>query len=281
MMSDDARRVRELDPDGFNELRMCRDGPMLYNKHDTYIGLSLRKYGEFSQAEQELFAQLVRPGSLVVEAGANIGAHTVHLSRLVGRAGAVYAFEPQRIVYQTLCANLALNQCINVFASQMALGARTGSTLVPASDPSMRNNFGGVSLTDVSVGEPVPLVTIDGLDLPVCHLLKVDVEGMECEVLEGAGQTIDMYRPLLYVENDREDRSEQLLTLVRDLRYVAYWHIAYLFNPANFSADAEDVFAGIAATNLLCIPEEAGAAVTSLRAVTSPQDTWGLPKGRR
>ena len=59
----------------------------------------------------------------------------------------------------------------------------------------------------VGHGEPVVMVTLDAFDLPACHFLKVDVEGMEVEVLRGAQNTIATYRPLMYVENDREQRS--------------------------------------------------------------------------
>ncbi len=115
---------------------------MVYNKNDIYIGGSLQKYGEFSISEQIVFRQMLRDGMLAVEVGANIGAHTVELSRFVGTRGEVHAFEPQRIVFQTLCANLALNQCANVFAQQVALGKEPGFTMVPPVEPSARTNFG-------------------------------------------------------------------------------------------------------------------------------------------
>jgi FkbM family methyltransferase len=276
-MSHDPRRVPALDPSGFNELRMCKTGPMLYNKHDIYVGGSLAKYGEFSVAEQELFAQIVRPGMVVVEVGANIGAHTVDLARRVGSAGRVYAFEPQRIVFQTLCANLALNQCTNVYASQVAVGAASGSIVVPAVDPAVRNNFGGVTLIDAQAGETVPLVTLDSLDLPACHLLKADVEGMEIEVLAGAQRTIDSYRPFMFLENDRAERSEALLTRVAELGYQAYWHLAFLFNASNWAGDREDIFGRVASMNILCVPREMNAKVQGLRPVTSPKDWLAAP----
>src|SRR5262249_4932914 len=50
-------------------------------------------------------------------------------------------------------------------------------------------------------------VTIDSLALPSCHLIKVDVEGMELDVLEGASSTLRQFRPLLYVENDQPEKS--------------------------------------------------------------------------
>ena len=273
-MNDMKRRVIDLDPAGFNELQICRSGPMVYNKYDMYVGESLRKYGEFSIAEQEVFEQVVRPGALVVEVGANIGAHTVDLSRLVGRDGEVHAIEPQRIVFQTLCANLAINQCVNVFARQAAVGARNGTIMVPALDPSIRNNFGGLSLHNVNGGESVPLITLDSLDLPACQLLKVDVEGMEVDVVTGGEQLIQMYRPLMYLENDREDRSEALLTLVERLEYNAYWHFAQLFNPANFAGDTDNVFSIIASINILCVPKETKIGVAGMRPVRSSNETW-------
>ncbi len=130
-MSDNGLR-NLLDPNGFNALRLCRGGPMLFNKNDVYIGGSLDKYGEFSYSEQEVFGKLLREGMIVVEVGANLGAHTVELARMVGRSGSVHAFEPQRLVFQALCANLALNQCTNVFASQAALGSARGNDPGPA-----------------------------------------------------------------------------------------------------------------------------------------------------
>jgi FkbM family methyltransferase len=276
---DDKRKAEiRLDPNGFNELQMCRSGPMLYNKYDLYIGGSLQKYGEFSIAEQEVFAQLVPPGSLVVEAGANIGAHTVQLSSLVGPEGEVHAFEPQRIVFQALCANLALNQCANVYARQAAVGAETGTCAVPVIDPTTRTNFGGVSLRGVDFGEPVPLVTLDSLDFPACRLLKADVEGAEVEVLKGAEQLLATYRPMMYLENDRADRSEELLTLVERLDYRAYWHLARVFNPDNFYGEPEDIFPGVVSINILCVPKETKLTVESLRPVKSPQDTWRTPR---
>lgn len=273
-MKDQSRAVTSLVSEGFNELQMCRDGPMLYNKHDIYVGGSLRKYGEFSIAEQELFAQIVQPDMIVVEAGANIGAHTVFLSRRVGHRGQIHAFEPQRIVFQTLCANIALIQLTNVHARQVAVGSQAGTVLVPAVNPTAIANFGGVSLVGVEVGEPTPLITIDDLDLPACHFLKADVEGMELEVIEGARRTIDTYRPVMYLENDRQERSDALLTKIRDLQYSAYWHLAPLFRPSNYAGDVEDIFPNIHSVNILCLPLEAKRAVQGFPPVTSPKHWW-------
>lgn len=263
-----------LDPDGFNQLRMCRTGPMIYNKNDTYCGGSLEKYGEFSWLEHEMFEQIVRPGQVVVEAGANIGAHTVGLASLVGRRGTVLTFEPQRILFQTLCANLALNQCTNVGAFQEALGAADGEIVAPAPNPALRTNFGALSLHAVPHGDKVRLRRLDSLDLPGCHFLKIDVEGMEAEVLAGARDTILRYRPTLYLENDRPERSSDLIKLVFSLGYDAFWHLPPLFNPDNFAGEAENIFPSIWSANMLCTPAEFKVSIEGARKVRSPDETW-------
>ena len=170
----------------FNRLKQCRHGMMIYNMNDEFIGRSLDLYGEFSEGEIGLFQQAIKPGQLVLDVGANIGAHTVWLAQAVGPTGTVLAFEPQRIVHQTLCANLALNNIVNVYAYCAAVGKTPGTIVVPSLDPLEPNNFGGVELGDGEKGEVTPVLTIDGLDLSECHFLKIDVEGMELEVLEGA-----------------------------------------------------------------------------------------------
>lgn len=70
----------------------CRYGTMLFNSNDEFVGRSLSLYGEWSEAEPFVFAQMVREGDTVVEAGANIGSHTVMLSKAAGDTGSVFAF---------------------------------------------------------------------------------------------------------------------------------------------------------------------------------------------
>ena len=108
----------------FNLLVAARHGHLLVNRHDIYIGRSIRELGEFSEGEVDLFRQVLRPGALVVEAGANIGSHTVPMAKMIGPTGHLWAFEPQRVIHQTLCANLALNSLTNVTALWAAVGRK-------------------------------------------------------------------------------------------------------------------------------------------------------------
>ena len=145
---------------GFNKVIKSRHGFLLYNKNDIYIGKSIEKYGEFTHLEAKLFEQICKEGDIVIEVGANIGAHTVYLSKLVGK-GVVIAFEPQRLVFQNLCANLAINSISNVFAYQEAVSHENETTV----NKQKLDNF---------------LNKINRL-----KLLKIDVEGMEISVIKG------------------------------------------------------------------------------------------------
>ncbi len=258
-------------------LKRCRYGPMLYLAGDRYIGLSLDTYGEFSQGEMELLEQVLHPGQVVLDVGANIGTHTMFFAQTVGSTGSVYAFEPQRFLFQILCGNAALSGLTNVHARQAALGRQSGTIRVPTPDYARGGNFGGVSLESQAGEEEVPLLTIDQLNLSVCHLIKVDVEGMEGDVLAGADETLRRLRPMLYLENDREARSPALIKQVMDLDYRLYWHLPPLFRPDNFFGETKNLFPNIISANMLAIPRETSQNVP-LREIQSPEDRWSTPQ---
>ena len=253
-----------------NRLKPCRHGTMLYNPNDRFVGRSLDLYGEFSEGEAALFGQCVKPGHVVLDIGANVGAHTLFFANAVGPRGRVIAFEPQRLVFQTLCANMALNGLTNVHCRHAAVGARPGTVRVPVLDPAKEQNFGGLSLAGRTEGEPVPRVTVDGLALGRCHFMKIDVEGMEVPAIEGAAETIRRHRPLLYVENDRRQHAQALVRLIASLGYRLHWHLPRLFNPDNFAANPDNVFGDIVSRNMLCLPAESTVKVEKMQPVEVP-----------
>ncbi|MEM1384677.1 MAG: FkbM family methyltransferase [Pseudomonadota bacterium] len=261
-----------------------RHGRFLVNPRDTYIGKSLIEYGEFSEFEWRLIEQLIRPGSVVVETGANIGALTVPMAKRVGPSGLVFAVEPQILVFQMLAANLALNDLVNVVAINAAAGAPESERWVGVArfNPEAETNFGGVQLVRLLTEGLPTRVRMDPLDtmLDVTQLdfLKVDVEGMELQVLEGARGVIQQFRPVLYVENHELDRSPALIAHLRALGYKLWWHLPPLFNSDNHAARPENVFGQVRSFNMLGLPAETGRKVDGLRPVIGPEDhpfNWG------
>lgn len=263
---------------------ITRHGTMLALPQDVYITPCLQIYGEFSRGEMELLAQIAKPGMTVVEVGANIGVHTVPLARAC-HPGPLYAFEPQRRVFQVLCANLALNDIENVVASPQACGEAPGVVTIPALDYAARGNFGGVSVRPAGetgeAGERVAVVRLDDLRLASCGLIKVDVEGYEPQVLVGASETIARCRPVLYVENDRVENQRRLIGLIADMGYRLYWHTPPLATGDNFNGVRQRIFdQDFRSLNMLCLPNELQTQ-TDLEAIdpADPRMAAGMPGG--
>ncbi len=251
-----------LPVDGFNRLKKCRHGVFLYNINHTYIGRTIDIYGEYSEAEIELFQQIVQPNDLVVDVGANIGVHTVFFARAVGSTGTVMAFEPQRIIFQNLCANLSLNSVINTYSYNVAVGDAIGSIKVPVLDYESANNFSGHI-----EGELVQVITIDSLNLPYCRLIKLDVEGMELKVLQGAANTIIRLKPIFYIKNDRQENLAASISYLDSLDYQMYWHMTPLYNSNNYFQNSENVFGNIVSMNMLCLHSSVSLTVSGVELV--------------
>jgi FkbM family methyltransferase len=266
--------LRALLANGILRLKHCKHGPMMYFASDMYIGRSLDLYGEHSEPEIELFRRYLRPGMVAVDVGANIGTHTICFAQAVGPGGRVLAFEPQGMLHQVLCGNAALNDCRNVIAEHKALGARSGRVVVPWLDYAQQGNFGALTLGAWTQGDTVPLASLDSYALDACHLIKIDVEGMERDVLQGARSTIARHQPLLYVENNRRERSTDLIEWLLTNHYRPYWHLPPLFNPKNFFGETNNVFGTTISANMLCVPKSRPSRVEGLREITSPADRW-------
>lgn len=252
-----------------------RSGPMVALRTDYYMTRSLELYGEYCPEEWRMLRQMIRPGMTVVEVGANMGVHSVDLARACA-PGPFFAFEPQPRIFQVLCANLALNDIANAFAYPEGCGEAEGAAIVPAVDYGQQGNFGGLSLqSEGAAGIKVRLRTLDSLELVACHLIKIDVEGFEPQVLRGARETIVRCRPYLYVENDRRENQAELIALVADLGYRMFWHLPPLFDGENFNGVQENIFPGVVSVNMLCVPNERNAVVQGLEAV-DPQN-WRCP----
>lgn len=230
----------------------CRYGRMMYLARDKYIGRALTAYGEYSESEVHLWRQLLEPKMICVDAGANIGAHTVALASLVPQ-GAVLAFEPFRYLYLILCGNIALNGLANVIPHQAAVGATPGRLKVPALDYTQEENYGGLSLGEWTIGNDVPVLRLDDL-LPVVHFIKADVEGMEQQVLEGAQRLIRDCRPILYVEANPGPGQQPLIDYLHSLKYDCWWHHAPHFNPDNHKQNQTDIYQGVVSFNILALP---------------------------
>lgn len=261
-----------------------RDGLFLINRNDIYIGKGLEVYGESAGLEGTMLMSLVQPGQTVIEVGANIGSHTVGLAKRLGSAGKVFAFEPQRACFALLQSQIALNQLHSVIAFNEGSGAGECELWLPRIDYSAHGNFGGVSLQRSGSGrqEKVKVRRLDDVfpDTPV-HLIKIDVEGMEREVIEGARTLIERSKPFLYIENDRVEKSVALISLIQDCGYRLWWHIPPLFNPDNFFNVKENQFGELSSFNMLCVHRSSPMNIEGLTEINSSTERHPLAELRR
>jgi FkbM family methyltransferase len=258
---------------GFNTLKNCRFGPMLYNPNDTHIGRSLDLYGEYCREETLLFDQLLKDDDIVLDIGAHMGAHTIYFAGKVGPKGGVLAFEPQRALYQILCANVALNSFLNVYAYNIALGQEKDFIKVPQLNYAKETNFGLFTPKDYNQGDDVALETIDTwMALPKCKLIKIDVEGMEMEVIKGAENTIKSTAPYIYYEDNAHKPNNELNAYVKSLGYKLYWHFPRYFRSDNFFGNSKNVFENngnlVTASNIIAVPKGATTPQSVAREVT-------------
>ena len=239
----------------YNQTKKTEDGTVLYNPNDTYVGKSIKLYGRYQLEEIKVFDRYVQEGDTVLDIGANIGTHTLWFANKVGESGFVMAFEPQRLIFQTLCANMALNSIKHVDCKQLGVGYSKRLVTVPVLDPLKENNFGGLSIDGHSEGEPVAICRVDDIGLSRCDFIKMDVEGMEPEALQGAMNTIVKCRPVLYIELDREENIHFLQIFLEELRYKADLHNPPLYSP-DYKGDNE--FGEAVSKNVLAIPQKTG-----------------------
>jgi FkbM family methyltransferase len=142
---------------------------------------------------------LVPSGGTVVDIGANIGNHALFLSR---KAGVVHCFEPNPRAYQRLERNIALNDISNIIVHQHGIGSENAVRhFHDESDGNLgmsRYSPDGELELEVRRGDDV--ISLDRVDL-----IKIDVEGMEADVLCGLRRSIRKYRPVVVFEYNGGD----------------------------------------------------------------------------
>jgi FkbM family methyltransferase len=259
------------------QLTATRHGAMLVNPNDIYMGQSFLRYGECCEHEiQTLLQFLMHPqrlSGLVIEVGSNMGVHTIPLARtLAAQNRTMLAFEPQPIIFQQLCANLALNGLMNVIARPYACAAQPGTVSFDPPDYHSLGNFGGTAMNSAApTAQVVPCYPLDAFvqDAPVA-LIKIDVEGHELRVLQGAQGILARSHPILYVENDRVDQSPALIESLLAQGYRLWWHITRAFNPANFLQNPRNIYGDVSLMNMLCLHPCHGITLDGLPEITDP-----------
>lgn len=206
-------------------------GTMIVNRNDYFmtgpdkgfgVGMQLFETSLFDAAEVDSALHLLQlrrthhgDGVTALDCGANIGVHTIEWAALMTGWGQVTAFEPQERIYYALAGNIAINNCFNARAVHAAVGGETGLIDLPLLDYTRPASFGSFEARKLAksqfIGQPIDyengpktpvnLIAIDDLDYQRVDFIKLDIEGMELEALQGAKRTLERFRPIMLIEH--------------------------------------------------------------------------------
>lgn len=226
---------------------------------DLRQGIDLAIYlGVYESDTLAFLAQRVRLGSVAIDIGANVGALTLPLARLVGAQGQVHAFEPTAYAYQKLLTNLALNVELTtrVSAQQTMLLESAEAVLDEALYASWPLSSVDAALHPLHRGALMSLRGATGCSLDDyladrairrVDLIKLDVDGNELRVLRGARTTLQRCRPVLvfelapYILDERPGTLEDILALLKHSGY----RLADLVSKRSLPSDANALRAWI------------------------------------
>lgn len=228
-------------------------GTMILNRNDqdrddrgvVYgVGIEILMSGVYSPNEIDLARKLLDlrrefhgDNVVAVDCGANIGVHAVEWGRHMTGWGRVIAVEAQERIFYALAGNITINNCFNVEAVHAAVGELDGTMHIPVLDYLKPASFGSLELKPLAhpedIGQGVDYsaetmvsvraMRLDALNLQRLDLLKIDVEGMEIDVLRGAQDTLSRCRPVMVIEHLKSD----LPTLTDTLKSMGY----LIYNP--------------------------------------------------
>lgn len=176
----------------------------------------------------------------IIDVGANLGYHTLAFSRVVGEEGRVFAFEPQPQNFQLLERNVHIHNGLkNVDAYHIGCAREPTTAMIPLMNLDDRTptnphiNMGDFTLSLDGHTSPsyanVACMPLDAFDFPAIDLIKIDVQGMEVDVLEGARQLMARDRPTIIIELESHQLQKMgktcgdVVDLLRSMEYEVYY----------------------------------------------------------
>jgi FkbM family methyltransferase len=217
-------------------LASSNHGTMIVNRFDYRmidaqngygVGYQILETASFDPTEVKLAVDLLAlrrkhhgDGVVAFDCGANIGVHTVEWAAAMTGWGSVVSIEAQERVYYALAGNIAINNCFNAIAVHGAVSSESGVMKIPSPNYFVPSSFGSLELRQRNgnefIGQPIDYentvnvrkLTIDEFNLPRVDFIKIDVEGMELEALEGAERSITQSHPIMLIEKIKTDAEK-------------------------------------------------------------------------
>jgi FkbM family methyltransferase len=186
---------------------------------DTDLIINAIKHGKIFEPQiLDVAKRYIKPGTAVLDVGANLGQMSILLSRLVGENGRVFAFEADDFIYDALSKNIVANERSNITAVFGAVSDKDGEVVFyPVPDFKRFGSWGSYGIDpNAKEGRKVPTITIDkmAIEMPI-SFMKVDVQGSDLFALRGAVKTIEKnHMPIIF--EFEEQFQEEFRTSFKD-----------------------------------------------------------------
>ena len=178
--------------------------------------------GFYESDKQQVIKNIVKRDMIIYDIGANAGFYTLAFSRLVGKEGKVYSFEPLAENANNILRHININKCNNTFLYQIAISDVDGMSTFNVNETS--NSMG--SLSQTGGGYLIPIFTIDTLikehNVPVPNIIKMDVEGAESSVLMGSKKLLEMKMTTWLIALHGEVQKKECYSILTQYGYKIY-----------------------------------------------------------
>lgn len=256
----------------------------IYTKYDKDIRVMINPESLSRKLKREVYEEdtkfvidsVVKQGNVCFDVGANVGGITLLLAKRVGQSGKVYAFEPAIKSFIELCGNILINPLLKNSIIPMKTGIGNEKKELLCVSHSYNKGNSSLKISDECEGknlEDIETVAVYPLDslfekYPLSRLdfMKIDVEGMELEAVQGAAKLIQKFRPAIYYEtifvhiyNDAltkehysntekiRDSYSEIEKILTDMDYRLYRTDNQVFERASFPDYSN---------NILALPQE-------------------------
>ncbi|HEJ2468562.1 TPA: FkbM family methyltransferase [Vibrio cholerae] len=220
---------------------------------DKVVSESIALYGEWAQIELEILEKFIEKGDTVIDVGAYLGTHALAFSDFVGN-GEVIAFEARKNIFDILEQNTNARDNIRIVNS--ALGKRYEKMDVESYSLSENENFGSFSLevsNNPSQYQTVIINRLDSFGISSVDFIKIDVEGMEYDVLLGAERTISANRPHIFLEINSVDQAVSIFSWANENNYQKFGIVTSAFNHSNYNKESINIFGDASETGMLLV----------------------------
>lgn len=246
----------------FKDIIAVKDGRKFYIDNISLVKRHLFFLNEYETIETDIITKVIKPGDYVFDVGANFGWFTTLMSRLVGDAGKVYAFELAPNIAQECQRNIKLNHAEkNVILEDIALGDVDQNVEYIYSESlglaNLRTDgLQGAGTLHTASGRMTSLDHyIEKNAISKVNLIKCDVDGAEVIFLKGARDTISRHLPVIVIEASGEHGRSSSHEIFEELSKYNYKFFS-LHHKSRLRPIAVSDFYGRFKSNILCLPLE-------------------------